>query len=248
MVFPVTHSMSEAPTQFAKRSLCAGPALGDVESRGAQAWGRQRPRDIREGFLEEGTLDLARHEGYSKEWSQRGRGGVSPAWPLGGRCVSHPAEGVRAAGEKERAGRDQNCIFWEGSQVPRPSCKYRQRPAPAAPALATAGPCHARSPATPRPSARGPRNAPPTRRHAGCRHSFRLAHPAPDSPAGRGPRARASSSPPHPSPAAPPHPMPAPRSRAPGADPAAEACPGPPPPAPTRLPGLARHKGKRQHV
>lgn len=63
-----------------------------------------------------------------------------------------------------------------------PTSKYRQRPAPAAPILATAGPF----PARPRQRPAPPPAALATLRPPGCtrgrRHSFRLAHPAPDRP------------------------------------------------------------------
>lgn len=174
---------------------------------------------------------------------------MSPAGPLDGPRVSHGAEGVRAAGEKERAGGDQNYILWEKSHVPRPNLQVPPTPRPRRSPPSNGRTFPRTAQATPRPSARGPRNTPPTRLHAGPAAQLPPRSPRPrQAPLGGVPGRALPPRHPTLAPRRPPHPMPSLRCRAPGADPAAAACPRPPPAAPTRLPGLGRHKGKKQHV
>lgn len=231
------------------RPFCQSSAERCPGPQGAQAR-EDRARQTRKGFLEEGTLDFARQEGHSKKWSHRGRDSMSQARPSDRSQVPH-SEGVRAGGGRGKRRREQIDVLREGGYVPPPHLTGANAPPPPPAALAT-----------PRPSARGPGNAQPTKpaRGSASLASASLAPPR-EAPPPRGPApalawagsrprsgARASSSPPNPSPAA-RTPYPAPRgswgqSRRGGSCPAAAAA------APPRLPGLGRrrrHKEK-QHV
>lgn len=160
--------MSDALTRFAQHALSGSPVLGDAGTPRSPSLGKTEP-DTRKGFLGEGTLNFARQEEHSEKWSQRGRGSMSQARPLGSSQVPH-SEGV-SAGRGEKRGREQIYISRERGQVPGPNLPGANAPPPLLAALAT-----------PRPSARGPGNAQPTSQHAGPPASFPRRSPRPARP------------------------------------------------------------------
>lgn len=89
MALPATQkqSMSDAPTQFAKHTLCAIPVLGAAGTPRSPQPGENRARQTRKRVFQRRGRCLAKLD--SKQWGQGGRGSMSQARTLGGSWVPH---------------------------------------------------------------------------------------------------------------------------------------------------------------